>query len=391
MKQKVKDFTKGLLYPFILLLATFVFAMFQGGFVSWFLFYALLPFALYAFVLFFYPLTSFRVERKLMKRDYFSGDTVEVTVTLTRKNRFPLFYLMIEDEIEQPWAYSTASLVFIGMKQSIEWTYLLEDVPRGKHLFKGLRIQSSDVIGLSQKQHRFEAKDTIIVFPALKRIKEFDRLFSGNQGASQRVRNERSAISGVRDYQSGDQLSWINWKATAKSNKIMTNEFEESTRGEQFCLILDLEPSPSLEHLLSSAASFVHFIINRGMEIGYIDSESDLFIPRGKGERQRRLIYNQLAQVKADGQLERSLSKHMGKLSNQTMIAVMTAHITFEKLEMIRSYTKSHAIVCFVVQMEGMVQDVDFMVKDSSIKKGMKVLFLPIEEKSGGRGFGYDS
>ena len=59
MMQKVKIFTKGI-YPFILLIATFVFAMFQGGFVSWFLFYTFLPFALYSFVLFFYPLTSIR-------------------------------------------------------------------------------------------------------------------------------------------------------------------------------------------------------------------------------------------------------------------------------------------------------------------------------------------
>ena len=38
---------------------------------------------------------------------------------------------------------------------------------------------------------------------------------------------ERLVTSGVREYQSGDQLSWINWKATAKTNKMMTNEFEE--------------------------------------------------------------------------------------------------------------------------------------------------------------------
>ena len=44
MMQKVKVFTKGI-RPFILLIATFVFAMFQGGFVSWFLFYTFLPFA----------------------------------------------------------------------------------------------------------------------------------------------------------------------------------------------------------------------------------------------------------------------------------------------------------------------------------------------------------
>ena len=66
--QKVKIFTKGI-YPFILLIATFMFAMFQGGFVSWFLFYTFLPFVLYSFVLFFYPLSSFDVERKLIKKN----------------------------------------------------------------------------------------------------------------------------------------------------------------------------------------------------------------------------------------------------------------------------------------------------------------------------------
>ena len=142
MMQKVKVFTKGI-YPLILLIATFVFAMFQGGFVSWFLFYTFLPFALYSFVLIFYPLTSIGVERKVIKREYVAGDTIEVRITLIRKNRFPLLYIMVEDEIEQPWeGHSSTSLIFVGFKKSIEWTYLLEDVPRGKHNFQGIRLQT---------------------------------------------------------------------------------------------------------------------------------------------------------------------------------------------------------------------------------------------------------
>ena len=38
------------------------------------------------------------------------------------------------------------------------------------------------------------------------------------------------------------------------------------------------------------------------MEIGYVDSESEVFVPKGKGEWQRKLIFYQLAQVKAQGQ-----------------------------------------------------------------------------------------
>ena len=123
----------------------------------------------------------------------------------------------------------------------------------------------------------------------------------------------QTVISGVREYQAGDQLSWINWKATAKTNKMMTKEFEEQKR-EHLCLILDLEPAPSFEQPISFAASFVHFVMNQGTQIGYIDSENEGFLPIRKGERHRKAIFYQLAQVKPNdqGQFERSLLKGIG-------------------------------------------------------------------------------
>ncbi len=101
-------------------------------------------------------------------------------------------------------------------------------MPRGKHNFQGIRLQTADLLGLCQKNTLLEATDTIIVFPTFKplRTKKFESLFSGTC-VSKRNRTEEKVISGVREYQSGDQLSWINWKATAKANKMMTNEFEE--------------------------------------------------------------------------------------------------------------------------------------------------------------------
>ncbi len=386
MMQKVKVFTKGI-RPLILLIATFVFAMFQGGFVSWFLFYTFLPFALYSIVLIFYPLTSIKVKREVTKREYVTGDTIEMRITLMRKNRFPLLYIMVEDEVEQPWeGHSLTSLIFVGFKKSIEWTYLLEAVPRGKHNFQGIRLQTTDLLGLCQKKHFIEVTDTIIVFPAFKPLsmKEFDSLLSGNQKVSKRNQTEEKVISGVREYQSGDQLSWINWKATAKVNKMMTNEFEEQKR-ERLCLVLDIEPAPSLEPLLSFAASYVHFVIHRGMEIGFVDSESESFLPIRKGERQRKSIFYQLAQVKATGQVERNFLKHMGLLASQTTLVVMTTQLTFEKLEEIRIYTKNHAVTCFVVQTAGMSKVEDSMIRESAIKKGIRVVFLPVEGKVGGR------
>lgn len=69
----------------LLTVAVFSYAMFQGGFVSWFLFYAFLPFVLYAGLLALYPLRSFQASRQMDKTQLHAGDRLGVTVTLRRK------------------------------------------------------------------------------------------------------------------------------------------------------------------------------------------------------------------------------------------------------------------------------------------------------------------
>ena len=382
MKQKVNIFTKGI-GPFSLLIAAFVFAMFQGGFVSWFLFYTFLPFALYSLVLLFYPLSSFVIKRKVTKKEYVAGDTVEVSIILTRKNRFPLLYVIVEDEMGPPWGCLSTSLVFVGFKKSIEWKYSLKDVPRGKHIFQEIRLHTGDLIGLCQKKHACSTVDEMIIFPNFREwsSREFESLFSGNQGVSQRASRGQTMISGVREYQAGDRLSWINWKATAKTNKMMTKEFEEQ-KSEHLCLVLDLEPAPSFEHLVSFVASFVSLAINQGLQIGYVDAEHEGFLPIRKGERHRKAIFYQLAQVKPNGQglFEQSLWKRIGTLTNQATLVVMTTQLTFEKLEAIRPFKKNQVVLCFVVQMEGMAKEEDYIVKEAALKRGIRVEFLSTEE-----------
>ncbi len=383
MMQKVKAFTKGI-GLFLLLIATFVFAMFQGGFVSWFLFYTFLPFAMYSLVLFFYPLTSFQVERNITKKEYVAGDRIEVNIRLTRKNRFPLLYVLVADDTGQPWGHVSISLVFIGFKRSIEYTYSIEDVPRGKHVFQSIHLQTGDVIGLCQKKLSIHVADVITVFPAfhLLRKQEFEILFSGNGGASQRAAGEQSVISGVREYQAGDQLSWIHWKATARTNKMMTKEFEEQKR-EHVYLILDCEHSPSFESLISFAASFVQFVMSRGSQLGYIDSENELLLPIQKGERHRKEIFYQLAQVKSNNQgaMKPSLLKGISTVSNQVKLVIMTSQLTFEKLEVMSTFRKGQTVTCFVVQTEEMAKEADDSMQEAALKRGIRVKFLPTEAR----------
>src|SRR3954462_6300657 len=91
---------------FALIVMCFSYAMFQGGFVSWFLFYSFLPFSLYCICLSFYSLKELEITRQIPKTDYNAGEPLKVMVNVKRNSRFPIFYFLIEDQMDQTLMYS---------------------------------------------------------------------------------------------------------------------------------------------------------------------------------------------------------------------------------------------------------------------------------------------
>lgn len=103
---------------FLLLLITFSYAMFQGGFVSWFLFYSFLPFGLYAFALAMYPLHRIHVKRGLSSQEVSAGDTLSIRLSIHMDTIFPLFFLVIEDHITSSLQMKKY-LLFPGFRKNI--------------------------------------------------------------------------------------------------------------------------------------------------------------------------------------------------------------------------------------------------------------------------------
>src|SRR5699024_11696170 len=81
----------------ILFAILFTFAMFQGGFVSWFLFFSFLPIFLYHLGLLLYPMKRWHVTRRLSDNNVRAGGKVSVTIQITRKIPFPLYYCIVEE------------------------------------------------------------------------------------------------------------------------------------------------------------------------------------------------------------------------------------------------------------------------------------------------------
>lgn len=363
MKKTIAIFKKAWkLIVFIILFAlAFAYAMFEGGFVSWFLFYSFLPFCLFGIGLTAYSLKDFQVTRRIEKGQYTAGETIKSTLTLQRRFPFPLLYIVVEEQISEQLFLASKKRKFLllpGMRRKLTYSYRLDNVPRGEHHFTSIRLKTGDLLGLVEKEMTVRYEDKILVYPAIVAIPNQNvqnRFDQGVLASRKRLPRESTLATGVREYQSGDRFSWINWKATAKRNEIMTKEFEQHESLDVF-IMMDRSPHPQFEAIVSFTASLIDGMLQSGEQMTFLSTGADrVYIPLRGGSGQRTQILYHLSTVKADSAIsfhEAIASENL--LHQQYMIMMVVGTINKQLLQKLAIYASSRReIVVFLVTGSG--------------------------------------
>ncbi|RLQ91149.1 DUF58 domain-containing protein [Falsibacillus albus] len=357
--QWIKSLFKTILL-FVFLGLAFSYSMFQGGFVSWFLFYSFLPFGVYSVLLAFYPLADIEVERMMDKHgDLRSGDSLTVTIHLKRRIPFPLFFLVVEDVMPESLQYAFPKsdrkiVLFPGFKRESKFVYTIKEIPRGEHFLTNVRLKTADAIGLIEKEAFIKSKAEILVYPAyidmMYRSLE-SRYDQGMTSSKVKLQKDTSMVSGIREYQPGDRVSWVHWKATAKTNTIMTKEFEEK-ESHDVLIVLDRSPSESFELMVKFTASITRAILRRNAQVGMISMGKDpTSFPIRGGDYQRQQLFYHLAKVAGDSPfpLEKVLTEEVSYFQQAVTMIVITSKLTQEVIESASSHAKRRGVVALFV------------------------------------------
>ncbi|QUF66125.1 DUF58 domain-containing protein [Bacillus atrophaeus] len=311
MKKKLHWLVYGwkLLVLLVLTAAVFSYAMFQGGFVSWFLFYAFLPFVLYAGLFSLYPISAMQAVRETDRTQVNAGGTLNIKITLTRRVPFPLMYMVIEDclpeTLEKLYGDQAAAkrLVFPWFKRKVTMSYRLSPVPRGEHHLHTVRVRTGDVLGLVEKEAYYEVKHSFLVFPSYQflHFQPNERhLEEGISSSAPFQMNHSMAAASVREYQPGDRIAALDWKTSARRSQLMTKEFEPSKNKNLF-LLMDRSPSVSFEEAVSAAASILHSVLKSGTGAGLASAGKERSVfPIQQGEQHFQRLMHHLAVVACD-------------------------------------------------------------------------------------------
>lgn len=335
----------GKLVSIVLLFAVFFsYAMFQGGFVSWFLFYSFLPLLVYMLLLLSYPISNWKVTRNLSKRIVQSGEAITVDIEVTRGFPFPIYYCIVEEylpssmqrkdtskdkyrSMDHPSGIIETRLVkqvsFPWLKRHMHFHYRLEKIPRGEHHLGAVRIKIGDLFGFINKEHVFPVTDYLLAYPPKRSVVLKEKVSSFEEGASASYTvnmKNTNVVSGVREYAPGDKFSWIDWKTTARKNTVMTKEFEQE-KSTDTVLILDAVDYQSLnpiafEASIELASSLIDSLKRKSSQVAFLSlGKERVFVPFHQDPGKKNMLSNHLARIEPgparafSQQLDQEMSK----------------------------------------------------------------------------------
>lgn len=182
---------------------------------------------------------------------------------------------------------------------------------RGFYHFSAVQATVSDRLGLSRRTVAVAAPGNILIMPEVARLSRLGirprrtRIFSGTIPARQGGAGVE--FFGVREYQAGDPVRWINNRATARfPGALYVNEFEQE-RVADIGIILDARRGSDVqgrhhtlfEYGVQAAAALADALISQGNRVGLlIYGHAIEWTFPGYGKIQREKVLRALAQAR---------------------------------------------------------------------------------------------
>ena len=180
--------------------------------------------------------------RRALPEKLSNGDQNEVLLHL--ENRYPfLLDLTIIDEI--PFQFQVRNLRFqLSIEAAKQKTlkYELRPVKRGAYHFGALNIYAASPIGLVSKRYTFDQDAMVPTYPSYIQMRKYQLMAISNRLTEMGVKKIRrlghtSEFEQIKEYVHGDDYRTLNWKATARTGKLMVNQYTDERAQNVFCLI----------------------------------------------------------------------------------------------------------------------------------------------------------
>jgi uncharacterized protein (DUF58 family) len=176
----------------------------------------------------------------------------------------------------------------------------------------------------------------LLVYPRVVRIEDYDiqsRRPIGEVVMTHRLFEDPTRVSGVREYQPGDPLSRVHWRATARTGTLQCKQFQPSSMSGA-TIVLDFhraafdpkhEPYRS-ELAITAAASIANALHEMGLQFGLISNALDaaerIRVEGWLGDSRTRIAARRQAEMKSSLDLKKPIVVATRKSPDQIQLVL---------------------------------------------------------------------
>ncbi len=247
-----------------------------------------------------------KVERKLPSR-LALGVEQEVAITIHNPNRFGVtaeFFdglpeTVVSDQL--PWTGQVPAHGFTTI------AYVATPLERGQVTFTRCHLRTASPLGLWQRTSRGAGVAEVKTYPNYEPVIRYTLLAMSNRQsqmgivAKNRVGQSRD-FHQLREYQDGDVLPQIDWKATARRGQLISREYREQ-RDQTLIFLLDCGRRmramdgtlPQFDHCINATLLLSYIALRQGDQVGLLSfGGTNRWLPPVKGQHSMSVLLNHL-------------------------------------------------------------------------------------------------
>lgn len=280
--------------------------------------------------------------------DRFSiGDENKVVLTLHNHYGFPVRTSLI-DELpfqfqERKWMRKAK----LERDKPHQLEYHLRPTTRGEYAFGNINLFVHAPLQLVKRHYIFPAEHVVKVYPSYIQMRRYQLLAVSNRLQEAGVKRIRKIghsmeFEQIKEYVRGDDYRTINWKATARKDGLMVNNYTDERSQQIYCLInkgrvmkMPFHGMTLLDYAINAALVLSNVALVKQDKAGLITFEKniDSFLLADKKPTQMNQVLENLYRQKTDflePDFEKLFSIIRNRVTNRSLMVLFT---NFESLE----------------------------------------------------------
>jgi len=225
---------------------------------------------------------SVTVDRLIPDR-YALGDQQEINYRITNNSSNRVKIELIDELPYQLQIRDFSIYELIEGRSEKSVSYSIRPLVRGVYDFGDLHVFfQKDSFSLLQWRKTIDADADVAVVPSFLQMRKFDLEVFSNAAMIKGLKKVRrlgqnDEFEHIKHYEKGDDIKMINWKASARRNEFMVNQYQD-TQSQSVYVIIDKGRSMKtpfdgltlLEHSINSALVLSNIVLKRMDRIGLI-------------------------------------------------------------------------------------------------------------------------